>query len=66
MLTIELRRPSPEVCPHCENGGVVLPGTRNLLVDSGVFCSCPLGVEKWEATKEAMAALEQALDLLPP
>ena len=68
MLTIELRRSSPDMCPHCENTGVVLPGKRKLLTDSGEFCSCSLGVEKWEATRERMTALEDdlALPSLPP
>ncbi|MGH9760023.1 MAG: hypothetical protein ACREDR_20450 [Blastocatellia bacterium] len=68
MFTIELRRSSPDVCPHCENTGVVLPGKRKLLTDSGEFCSCAIGVTKWEVTKETMAALEYELAVpsLPP
>lgn len=65
MLTIELRHQSSDVCPYCENTGVVLPGTRKLVTDSGVFCSCPVGVEKWESTRQTMASIEEALDLLP-
>ncbi|MGH9761925.1 MAG: hypothetical protein ACREAC_13940 [Blastocatellia bacterium] len=68
MFTIELKRSSSDVCPDCENTGVVLPGKRKLLTDSGAFCSCSIGVKKWEATKETMAALEYELAVpsLPP
>ncbi|MGH9824333.1 MAG: hypothetical protein ACREDR_13900, partial [Blastocatellia bacterium] len=66
MLIIELRRPKVGVCPDCENSGVMLPGKRKLLTELGVFCSCPIGVEKWEATKERIALIESDLAALPP
>ncbi|MGH9823303.1 MAG: hypothetical protein ACREDR_08640 [Blastocatellia bacterium] len=66
MFTIELRRSSADVCPHCENTGVVLPAMRKLLTDSGEFCSCSIGVKKWEATKETMTTVETALASLRP
>ncbi|MGH9763128.1 MAG: hypothetical protein ACREDR_18845 [Blastocatellia bacterium] len=61
MLTIELRRSSSDVCPHCEDTGVVLPAMRKLLTDSGEFCSCSIGVKKWETTKEIMTTVETDL-----
>ncbi|MGH9761029.1 MAG: hypothetical protein ACREDR_15470 [Blastocatellia bacterium] len=65
MFTIELRGSKPDVCPHCEDTGVVLPAMRKLLTDSGEFCSCPIGVAKWEATKEKMGDIEQDLASSP-
>lgn len=63
MFTIELRGSKSDVCPHCEDTGVVLPAMRKLLTEFGEFCSCPIGVAKWEATKEKMGDIEQDLDM---
>ena len=63
MLTVELRRSSSEVCPHCHDTGVVLPAKRKLVTEAGLFCSCPIGTEKWETTRELMSALERDLAL---
>lgn len=65
MFSIEPRRSSSDVCPRCEDIGVVLPAMRKLLTDSGQFCSCPIGVAKWEATKEKIGDIEQDLASSP-
>ncbi|HYL99922.1 MAG TPA: hypothetical protein VEZ90_13285 [Blastocatellia bacterium] len=65
MLTIELRQPSPDVCPDCEDSGVVLPGKRKLLTDSGVFCSCAIGAQKWDAMRDRMTAFEESVGPSP-
>ncbi|HYM00340.1 MAG TPA: hypothetical protein VEZ90_15405 [Blastocatellia bacterium] len=66
MFTIELKRSKSDVCPHCDDTGVMLPGQRKLLTEFGEFCRCPIGLGRWEATKETLADIEHDLASTPP